>query len=547
MFYNEGDRVFSLSHSVGAVPKQDLPTVFAEFFHALFLAGVYVEGYGLKDKPNLKLSSEWDGLFAKNYSSAIGAMIADCLKERYKFLVSHSDVTPKEKELLTRLEDILSVDSMSFASLDYKDFATLIATRDFTDNQKSIIRLCGIMFARSGHPEKITVNEFRMSIFGDIYMAANDPIVLTAPKVTYRTPNDTYNAPVLQTTPIWALLSSMIDFITIGRSYFTGYGNGTAAVSLLVALLEGFSFLSDFQGEYVESMSVPRALVINNTAATIAADFDTRVGMVSKAHYHFLTQSSIYNNAKQNVPTYLINSNLIRRLFSDILNQNESGYDVEWDRKRLSTVTQSQLDYPDFERRITPNSLDVDIALEALANKPEQKDEEEETPEDEAPVEEADTPEEAPTEDQGDTPDEGDESQPADQNKENDDTVGDNEDTPPSQEGEDTSSDGESQDENPDATQDGTDQEPDPMSAEEKNNIDLIPTDRSGEGSNAYLYRQQVAALCKKLQEDDSVDVSPEAKAKLSEWVNSRLWVATVDATKDMLKTLDLDSFVENF
>lgn len=85
-----------------------------------------------------------------------------------------------------------------------------------------------------------------------------------------------------------------------------------------------------------------------------------------------------------------------------------------------------------------------------------------------------------------------------------------------------------------------------PSLEKDKNNIDLISFDKSGEGVNEGLYRAAVIALNDRLQSDDSVPVTADVKDRLDWWVNGYLYRTAISATEDQISSLGLQKYLKS-
>ena len=79
-----------------------------------------------------------------------------------------------------------------------------------------------------------------------------------------------------------------------------------------------------------------------------------------------------------------------------------------------------------------------------------------------------------------------------------------------------------------------------------EDSIGQISFDKTGEGLPEDLYRQSIVALNLRLKNDDSVSVSADAKNTLNQWVNGMIYRAAVSATKNLIASLGLQSFLND-
>jgi hypothetical protein len=81
---------------------------------------------------------------------------------------------------------------------------------------------------------------------------------------------------------------------------------------------------------------------------------------------------------------------------------------------------------------------------------------------------------------------------------------------------------------------------------QDKNTIDLISFDKSGEGVNEDLYRSAVVALNDRLRSDDSLSIKAEVREALTYWVNGFLYRTAISATQDQIAYLRLQHHLKN-
>jgi hypothetical protein len=82
---------------------------------------------------------------------------------------------------------------------------------------------------------------------------------------------------------------------------------------------------------------------------------------------------------------------------------------------------------------------------------------------------------------------------------------------------------------------------------QDKDTIDLISFDTSGEGVNEDLYRSAVVALNDRLRSDDTLPVSADDKRQLAFWVNGYLYRTAIAETQDLIASLKLQKYVKPF
>lgn len=80
----------------------------------------------------------------------------------------------------------------------------------------------------------------------------------------------------------------------------------------------------------------------------------------------------------------------------------------------------------------------------------------------------------------------------------------------------------------------------------DKDTIDLVSFDKTGEGVNEYLYRQAVVALNDRLRSDDTLPISAETREALDAWVDGWIFRTAISATVDQIAALNLQSYLKN-
>lgn len=79
----------------------------------------------------------------------------------------------------------------------------------------------------------------------------------------------------------------------------------------------------------------------------------------------------------------------------------------------------------------------------------------------------------------------------------------------------------------------------------DKDTIELISFNKTGEGIEEDLYRSAVVALNDRIKSDDTVDVTAAVKESLDHWVNGFIYRTAISATKDQIKTLGLQKYLK--
>ena len=79
----------------------------------------------------------------------------------------------------------------------------------------------------------------------------------------------------------------------------------------------------------------------------------------------------------------------------------------------------------------------------------------------------------------------------------------------------------------------------------DKDTIDLLSFDKSGEGVNENLYRAAVVALNDRLRSDDTLPITSEIKQSLDYWVNGFLYRTAISATKEQIAFLNLQNYLK--
>jgi hypothetical protein len=493
MMFVKDEKVFSLTRTADTVPRGDLALLFQEFYCYLLVAGLFREG---SNEPStvLPLSSDFFSLPAGAYNRALAGMISKGLKERYDLLSRDSRLSDVEKRVLDSLNAIFTNDTRWFASLTGRHLISIAYARQFSEPMKTVAHYVAVAFGQSDYPEPVSVPRLYLSKFGNIHLATNGPvneeggssdrIVLDSPLLRYGSVSEKGDV----VTALWSLLSAQIVSLTE-----LDYGTQFAG-DYLGDLLESYAFLTnlDFNGTtvpmpiYATSLYLKRLMGID----------DVNPVNVSASFY----RSFLYNNldklsiSRQTLLMIIINL-MMEKMGEPTLDHLFS------DRSFYRNLTRSTLSSQAVKRPAL-----FQFALEALS------DEQTEEPD----------------------PDTNDTKQ---------------EDDPNSSSSQDSTSDGT---EDPETASGGYDPSTPPPTmpvnedAVDKDTIDLISFNKTGEGVNEDLYRQAVVALNTFLQNDDTVPVSSETKDALNYWVNGFLYRTNIQATQDQIKFLNLQTQLKN-
>jgi hypothetical protein len=519
MWFDRTEKVFSLNKTANLVLYTDAKSVFEEFFCYLLIGGLFDEGNG----SNVSIIGDTitnSGLSfgAGCYQPGLGHLISKGLKERIITLLHHLDVGETDREFLRRLDYLFSDNKGPYRSIKGSEFISIADRYKFSEDMKTIAHYVAIGYGQRDFPEAKSLPQFYLSLFGNIHLSKHDKILVSPPSLVYGTQHPIHDRKEIVSLT-YSLMSGLIDGIVLLRDSFHG--------DYLGEMFAGWSFLAS------PSLNRPVISVERYTAALrLARTLDIqrvyRVPMAVSSYREMLFGSLTYNDTNISVNRYGLLQYLINLMVekADVSQRSHLFCDTSAYRRLCGA---SEIDVDVYK---TPSELSY--ALEALGNTSEDDEDEdgENNKDKDSDATGSEDPDTKDTESQDEVPSDDDP-----------DANGVMTEEAPSQD--------------PQTDTNGFDPgNPPPLSPtgaptqdkgeKKENNIDLISFDKTGEGVNEDLYRAAVVALNDRLQRDDTVRVPADKKDALDYWVNGFLYRTAIEATKEQISSLDLQSFLKN-
>jgi hypothetical protein len=491
MLFLRDEKVFSVSKTMGAVPYDDIKTLFSEFFCYLLITGLYLEGRshgGLRSSAD-RLSENQGvvGLFDNCYNYKLGKIYSDELIARYKVLLVHPDIIDSELKVLRQLDGIFLDKNETYGyQLSANDILGIAYRRVFTNDMMNIAHYVAVTFGQTEFPETKKLPVLYISLFGNIHLSQYDTTMVSAPKLLYGTLRDG-----VQVTALWSLLSTQID--SIGEAYWPG--------NYLGDLLTSLSFLGADVNDG-RAISYPRLANALSVSGRLGIDGFNPIPMSAQAYKEFLYGTIRGNSGKMDV----INTPIFLYILNVMMEKVEATSQTHLFAENSSFRKLYQFNQINYKKVDQPHILQY--ALEALDAK---VDDTEQSSEESADGfnEEDDTTK----------PTEGSTEDPIEEDPQTDENGYDPASPPPAV----------------------------PIGAPsmDKNTINIISFDKTGEGVNEDLYRTAVIALNDRLQRDDSIEIESETKDALNYWVNGFLYRTAISATKDQISSLGLQQHLK--
>jgi hypothetical protein len=246
MFFSKDEKVFSLNKTLSAVPYGNVDQLFSEFYCYLLVAGLYREGESIRGI-HFKVTSLLDKDFLLpngSYRFGLSTMISRGLKARFDALINSPYLTYAEQTLLQQFAYIFTNDVNKFVSLNGTEIINLSLRRGFSDDMVAIARYVAVAFGQTDYQavEGRTVPKLYISMFGNIHLAKEETVTLSAPVLRYG------SVPYAKSdvTALWALLSSQIG----------GFMDAVYPGNELCSELQGLAFLTQ-RSDFDEDIPAP--------------------------------------------------------------------------------------------------------------------------------------------------------------------------------------------------------------------------------------------------------------------------------------------------
>lgn len=489
MMFVKDEKVFSLAGSAAAVPRGDITLLFEEFYCYLLVAGLFREGESIHGT-YVNISSQYFTIPAGSYNSGLAKLISKGLKDRYDLITRHPQLTDNERRVLTALDAIFTNDRKWFVHLTGKDLISIAYGRQFREEMKTIAHYVAVAFGQSDYPPSVSVPRLYLSVFGNIHLAKPEHTVTedfpSLDRVTLEAPVLCYGSDGSRgniVTALWSILSAQISSLSQVNYYQNGPGD------YLGDVLESFKFLTENNGSeqavslpvYAASLYIQRVMGID--------DFNPVTPSV------IFYRDFLYNSHDEVTISRQPLLNIIINLMMEKMGETNLDH-LFSARSFYRKLTISTLHNKSVKR---PQSFQ--FALEALE------------PETTKEINDKDTNSSLPLDDQPSVDDDDEE-----QDLQTDEGGYDPSTPPPVS----------------------------PVTSDvDKDTIDLISFNKTGEGVNEDFYRQAVVILNDRLRNDDTLPVTAETKDALNYWVNGLLYRTTIQATKDYLQTLHLQQHLK--
>lgn len=486
MYFTKDEKVFSLTGTADVVQRTDIKSLWEEFFSYLLISGFYAESSGGADDVHCEYQNISNSQFEVPggvYSWKILQIISKGLHMRFMALNAHPHLNETEREVLRQLDGIYSDKNCSYFQLSASRMIGIALTRGLTDNMLIIARYTAAMFGQQDFPGTVKLPGLYLSIFGNLHLSKNE-----YDQVTLGEPELKYGQKLTddsKVTPMWAFLSAQLDHLTT-----TTYPGDS-----LCDMIAGYSLICQ-SAEWNKSRPMPLIVIGMRNAQRTGITLGNTSSIVSQWYQTFL-----YG--------YVGNINIIRQsVFIYILNLMVK----KMDETHLSHLFSSESPYRTLRHSSTirgkepQTSALLEYALEALDSDLEPTKSNKKSPSESKQTD-------------SDTPPESEELDP-EQDPSTEDGGYDPSVPPPAV--------------------------PSTVPVMDKDTIDLISFDKTGEGVEEDLYRSAVVSLNDRIQSDDSVPVSAFVKDSLAYWVNGFLYRTAISATKDQIATLKLDQYLKN-
>jgi hypothetical protein len=533
MFFSRDEKVFSVSKTRDKIPVDDVSLLFSEFFCYLLITGLYLEGNNKNgvswDIPNLSETDYKSDFYWNNtYNQQLGKIYLGELITRLRVLLNHPDVLDDEKRMLRQIDGIFRNDNNSYGyQLSARDILSVAYRRVFTNDMMIIAHYVAVTFGQTEFPDPKEIPSIYISLFGNLHIAHHDRILVSPPSLLY---GSMVNGE--KVTALWSLVSSMVDGLS--NKYHPGYNLGET--------LKSFNFLSELPlrstsisyPRYAAALDVDRALKLDKTQYGL-------IPLITTAYKEFMYGGVIYNDVNTIDVSRRILLNNILDLMMEKVGVDHKGqlFADNSNYRKLMNDSSIRLNSPKIPVILEYAIESLDSGLEALDKDVEGFEQDDTT-------------------DKKKKRKKKDDLSMLDSSKEEDETEEDpvEEPTDDSTENKDTNTDTTEEDpviEDPQTDNNGYDPaNPPPVvpagaPSMEKNNIGLISLDKSGEGFDEDLYRRAVIALNDRLRDDDNISIKAEVKASLDQWVNSLLYRASIDATKEQISSLGLQEYLKIF
>lgn len=497
MLFLEEEKIFSLFKTTASLPRNDIKALLEELYCYLLIAGLFREGEG-RDGVHFKLgriSSDEFVIPSASYAQSLGPVITKGVVDRFSSLIKSPMISDVERDVLRSIDGIFTDDPQLFHSLKGSDLYGIAVAREFSADMMVIARYVAVMFGQSNYPVAKYVPRVYLSAFGNIHMVKPKPLDGKTDLAYHAQDLVHLDIPLLRygskskegdvVTALWSLLSAQIH--SLADAEMPG--------ELLGDTLSSMMFFGG-SDEFEKLVPAPRYASSLYMQRRIGMDGCNKVSLSAGFYKQFLYGSTeVTSVSRKGLLETIINLMMEKmgETHLDHLFFPNSYYRKLVDSSVLYTKTIArpalfQFALETLKADLKDDSLDLDTPTDTSSANATQ-DEELVIPQEEDPF--------------------GDDS-PADEG------------------GYDPS------------------MPPPAQPAMDKNTIDLLSFDKSGESVNEDLYRAAVVALNARLRSDDTLPVDAEARDKLDQWVNGWLYRTAISATKDLITFLHLQQHLKN-
>lgn len=483
MYFNKDERVFSLSGTSGVVLHGDTKSLWSELFCYLLIAGFYTEGQReLSPVPvSNKISDKDFFLYNESYHHRLGRLISEGLKARHAALRTDPYLNERERMVLDQIDGLFEYRSVGFNPLSGKSFLAIAISRGLDPDMVTIAHYASVMYGQFDFPNDTYLNKLYISIFGNIHLVNPDR---GDAKIKVTAPKVRFNEVIPKrgvVSPFWAFMSSLTD----------GYAEMERGGQLFMEDLANYSLLAE-KSLWDSAIPLPRVCGAANVAFKTGVDEAPSYSLVAQFYHNFLYGSVFNIDIIRHGVFRFILDHMVKTMGEShptLIVPPTSIYQKIIDSRTIRTV--------ESKRSILLNyaleALDAELDPEASDSEKKTSSKKDDNPEEDIPPVEEDPETDPSTEDGGFDPG-----------------------TPPPT-----------------------------VPSMDKDTIELIPRDKTGEGLDEDLYRSAVVVLNDRLKSDDSIVISADVKDELDQWVNGYLYRAAISVTKDRIKNLGLQKYLK--